>query len=128
MQQPFIECAHTNGCLGEEDLVDVMEDILDVAKDWRPLGQALRLRTADLDSIASRHSNDIKECLRDTLLAWLQQRYNVEKYGPPSWGALSKAIEAKAGANNPALARRLATRHRTCVSVDSATYEWGVAS
>ena len=98
-----------------------MEEILDIAKDWKPLGQALRLRAADLDIIASKHPNDIQECLRDTLLAWLLQRYDVQRFGSPSWSSLSKAIESRAGANNPALAKRLTIKHRPCVSLDEGT-------
>ena len=85
---------------------------MDMATTWKPLGQALRLRAADLDTIGSRHPDNITECLRDTLHAWLQQRYDVAKFGPPTWNMLSKAVEQRAGGNNPALAKTL-TKQRT---------------
>ena len=92
----------------------MMEKVIDTANSWRQLGQALRLKAADLDSIASRHhGDDITECLRDTLLAWLQQRYSVEKYGPPTWQAMSKAVGLRAGANNPALANKILVKAHT---------------
>lgn len=99
--------ADADKILDEDDLVDVMEEVMDIAKSWRQLGQALRLKNVDLECIASKHSNNFVECLRDTLLAWLQQRYDIKRFGPPTRRALSKAIESRAGANNPALAKKL---------------------
>ena len=96
---------------GEDDLVDVVEEIIDVASKWRPLGLALRLKVAELDTISSKNHTDPTECLRDMLLAWLQQRYDTKKFGPPSWRMLCQAIAKAAGGNNPALAKKIAEHH-----------------
>ena len=94
--------------LGEDDISDVMEAVMDVAAKWKALGGALRLRPPDLDTI----KGDPTECLRDMLLAWLQQRYDVKQYGAPSWDMLTKAVGKRSGGDNPALEEQIATMHR----------------
>ena len=81
-----------------------------MAPKWRPLGLALRLKPAQLDTISSKNHTDPSECLRDMLLAWLQQRYDTTKFGQPSWRLLCQAIHKPAGGNNPGLARKIAGR------------------
>ena len=92
---------------GEDDLVDVMKKVMDMASKWRPLGLALRLKSAQLDTISSKNHTDPTECLRDMLLSWLQQCYDTTKFGQPSWRLLCQAIDNPAGGNNPGLAKRL---------------------
>ena len=46
----------------EDDLVDVVDEVIDLAAKWRPLGFALRLKSAVLDTIYSNHPNDTTEC------------------------------------------------------------------
>lgn len=95
----------------ESDLFDVMEEVIDLSKKWRILGMALRLDSAELDSIAGKHNSDSTECLRSVLLSWLQTKYDVDRYGAPTWEILCKAIEGRAGANDPDLAKEIADRH-----------------
>ena len=103
---------HTLVFSGEDDLVDVMEEVMDVASRWRSLGLALRLKPAELDSISTKNRDDPTEYLRDMLLAWLQQRYDVKRFGPPSWRMLCQVISKRVGGNNPALARKIAEYHQ----------------
>ena len=95
-----------------DDLVDVVEEVIDVAAKWKSLGVALRLKAADLDTISSKDHTDPTECLSDMLLAWLQQRYDSKRFGQPSWRMLCQAISKPAGGNYPALGRRIAQRHQ----------------
>ena len=97
---------------GEDELTDVMEEVMDITAKWKLLGLALRLKAAELDTISSKNHIDPTECLRDMLLAWLQQRYDFKKFGPPSWRMLCQAISKSAGGNNPALASKLAKLHQ----------------
>ena len=91
--------------------MDVMDEVLDVTPKWKFLGLALRLKPAELDRISSKNHNDPMECLRDMLHAWLQQHYDVKKFGLPSWKLLCEAISKPAGGNNPGLARKIADCH-----------------
>ena len=96
---------------GEDDLVDVAEEVMDLASRWHSLGLALRLKSAELDTISTKNHTNPTECLRDMLLAWLQQRYDFKKFGLPSWRMLCQAISNPVGGNNPALARKIAEHH-----------------
>ena len=102
---------HTLLFPGEDDLVDVVEEVMYVAAKWRSLGLALRLKAAELDTISSKNHTDPTECLKDMLLTWLQQCYDIDKFGPPSWRMLCQAISKPVGGNNPALGRKIAERH-----------------
>ena len=102
---------HTFLFPGEDDLVDVIEEVTDVTAKWISLGSTLRLKPAELTIISSKNHTDPTECLRDMLLTWLQQCYDINKFGPPSWRMLCQAIFKPVGGNNPALARKIAERH-----------------
>ena len=102
---------HTLLFPGEDDLVDVVEEVMDLASRWHSLGLALRLKPAELDTISSKNHTNPTDCLKDMLLAWLQQRYDIIKFGLPSWRMLCQAILKSAGGNNPALSRKIAERH-----------------
>ena len=87
----------------------MVDEVTDLAAKWRPLGLALRLKSAVLDTIYSNHPT---ECLRDMLLAWLKQQYDINTFGRPSWSMLCTAISKPAGGNDPALARKIAENHK----------------
>ena len=77
---------------------------MDVAARWKALGTALGLKASDLDTIQARHQGDPTDCLRDMLVAWLQQRYDTKKFGQPSWRLLCQAVCKPVEGNNPVLA------------------------
>ena len=99
---------HTPLFLGEGDLFDVLQKVKDLAPRWWSLGLALRLTAAKLETINSKNHTNPEECLKEMLLTWLNQCYNVRRFGPPSWKMLCQATFNPAGGNNPALARRIA--------------------
>ena len=98
---------------GEDDLLDVVEAVLDMAAKWKSLGAALRIRSAEMDTISAENPNDPIECLRDVLKAWLQLRYDAKRFGQPSWRMLCQAVQKPAGGNNPALAMKIADQKHT---------------
>ena len=91
--------------------MDVMEEVMDVAARWELLGTALRLRPSDLDTIQLKHQSDPTKCLKDMLVAWLQQCCDTRRFGQPSWRLLCQAVCKQVGGNNPGLARRIAGNH-----------------
>ena len=82
----------------------------EVTSKWRAMGLALRLKPSDLDTI-EKHRSDPNDCLTDVLTKWLQQCYNTERFGVPSWKLLVDAVAHRRGGNNPALARQIAANH-----------------
>ena len=49
--------------------------------------------------------------LNNVLLVWLRQKYNVERFGTPTWRKLVEAIDDPAGANNHRLAKIISLHH-----------------
>ena len=99
---------HTLLFPGEDDLEDVVEEVIEMASEWQYLGLALRLNIAELGTMSSKNNAGY---LRGILLAWLQQHYDIKRFGPPSWRMLCQAISKPVGGNNPALARKIADHH-----------------
>ena len=91
---------------GIDDLIDVTSELEDVAVNWRGIGLVLRLRDPDLGAIAV-GDKLVYGCLTDMLRLWLNQSYDVIKYGEPSWQMLENAVRARAGGNNPAIADQI---------------------
>ena len=94
-------------------MTDILEAVLSIKSAYFALGRSLRLRLADLRSIQEAYPSefDAEQALSDTLELWLQKRYNVERFGPPTWRMLVEAVNRKTGGNNSELAKEIATNH-----------------
>lgn len=77
------------------------------------LGRCLRLRVDDLKAIREAYPSgcDNESALTDVLLLWLCQKYNVERFGPPTWKMLVEAVDKNTGGNNHDLAMEIASNH-----------------
>ena len=75
---------------GEDDLADIMDEVLTIKSIYFALGQSLRLKNANLQAIHTKYpsESDSELALHDVLLLWLEQQYNVERFGPPTWRML----------------------------------------
>ena len=62
---------------GEGDLRDVISVVTSLAGRWKDLGICLGVCPSDLDTILSDNPHSSSNCLREMLLQWLRQRYNV---------------------------------------------------
>ena len=62
---------------GEDDLRDVLSAVRNLAARWKNLGTSLGLSPSDLDTILSANPHSPSDCLREMLLQWLEQSYNV---------------------------------------------------
>ena len=98
-----------------EDLPDVIEEVMAIQSRYYSLGRSLRLDTKDLkairDAYPSDHDSSSEEALEDVLLLWLDRKYNVSRFGPPSWRMLVVAVDMKSGGNNHELAKEIASKH-----------------
>ena len=59
---------------------------------WNRLGLVIGIVYTELDAIRAKHK-DPKDCLRECLSLWLQQKYETEKYGLPSIESLANATQ-----------------------------------
>ena len=100
-------------CVDEDDLMDVLEAVLPIQSAYLALGRSLRLRSADLRSIQEAYPNesDDRQALSDILELWLQKKYKVDKFGPPTWRMLVEAVNREAGGNNHELAKKIALKY-----------------
>ena len=92
---------------------NVLEAVRPIKSVYFSLGQCLQLEITDLESIRKVNPNesDTEQALTDILRLWLQRKYDVGRFGPPTWRMLVEAIEREPGGNNPELAKKIASDH-----------------
>ena len=90
-----------------------MEEVISIRLKFYDLGRCLRLRIHDLKAIRDAYPNesDSGRALEDVLLLWLDQKYDAEKYGRPTWRMLVTAVDKETGGNNHELAKKIADQH-----------------
>ena len=98
--------------LGEDDLTNVLKAVLPIKSVYFSLGQCLGLLIAVLESIGKAES-DTERALYEMLKLWLQQKYDAERFGLPTWRMLVEAVDKEAGGNNNELAKKIASNHHT---------------
>ena len=94
-----------------DDRFDVVSEVSDLTHMWKPLGEALRLRPPILDRIEVDHQQDSRRCLSEMVTEWLNQSYNTQRFGLPSWKMLVEAVAHRNGGNNQALATIIANKY-----------------
>ena len=75
------------------------------------IGIGLRLKGDALRGIESSSSQTPREASRKVISAWLDKKYNVAKFGLPTWRWLVKVIDSKVGGNDHNLAKEIASKH-----------------
>ena len=94
-------------CIAEnDDFHDVYRELVCLKARYHQLGIFLGLPASELDAIGS-SVHDADQALTATLLTWLRQLYDVNKFGSPTWRRLVEAIEKV----DPALAKTVASNH-----------------
>ena len=93
----------------------VLEEVFDVAPEWRGFGGALRLSPISLNTIENDNKFDPKACLYTVLSEYLNKSYDYSKHGNPSWRKIVEAISHRAGGDNKLLALRIAEHHSMAI-------------
>ena len=75
--------------VGIASLLDVRVELKEAAPFWMDLGLALGLLQHTLQSINLQNSEDVGQCLTETLAAWLQGKDGV---ATPTWRAIVEAL------------------------------------
>ena len=94
-------------------MINVLEAVQPIKSVYFSLGQCLRLQKADLESIRTANPSefDAEQALSDTMKLWLQQKYEVERFGCPTWRALVEAVDRNSSGHNHELAKEIALSH-----------------
>ena len=91
-----------------------MDELSPIMSLYYPLGRALRLFPEELESIRTKYldESDAEKALNDVILLWLHhQKYNVDRFGPPTWRKLVEAVNHPLGGRNYEVARKIALNH-----------------
>ena len=54
--------------IGEDDLLDVLEELMPVVNSWKAIGRGLRIDSGHLKMIQKDNPGDSKECLSEMLI------------------------------------------------------------
>ena len=95
---------------GEEDHLEIVQELSPIACKWRKIGFALGLSANTLDNIQHRY-HDLDDQLRSMVSEWLKKNYNFERHGVPTWDKLVGAVGRRVGGRDSSLAQRIAERH-----------------
>ena len=98
---------------GLEDEQAVREELMTLAAKFDDIGITLGLSYGDLEATCRECVGDTKRGLGQVIRTWLKQSYNVGKFGLPSWRSLVDAVDSSAGGSNHALAKRIASKHKS---------------
>lgn len=97
--------------LDDGDLFDVMKELSSLESHYYDIGVGLRLSIADLDNIEDSVGQNPRRALRKVVAAWLQKKYDTQRFGPPTWRMLVEVVDNPEGGNDHQLAKKIALDH-----------------
>ena len=103
----------------KDDFYDIYDATNTLKAKYHQFGIHLGLPPHELETIQKQFPYDFAQAFTQVLLLWLRKNYNVDKYGPPTWQALVKAVEHE----NQALANKIAAKYlSTGITTHSCSY------
>jgi len=97
--------------LGENDHHDIKKEMISVVAKWEAIGRGLGIDCGRLELIKEDNPGDATKRFSAILTCWLQRRYNVERFGKPTWRAVVKVVADPAAGDNYALTLSIAEQH-----------------
>ena len=91
----------------ENDFQEVRNEVSKLSAHWQAFGSALGLSRSTIREIDLANRGDPSRCLDGVLEKWLNQDYNWEKFGLPTWKALVAAVESRSGGRDAALGKKI---------------------
>ena len=98
-------------CSDQDNGREVSAAVEKLAARFNHFGRALGLNASDITEIQQTFPHNRQDGLAEIINLWLQQNYNFDKYGVPSWRTLVVAVESQSGGKNRALAKKIAAEH-----------------
>ena len=80
-----------------------------VAHKWIEIGLLLGIPYSQLKMLE--FSDGLDEMVQGVVRAWLEEKYNTQVFGRPTWRKLVEVVGARAGGNHVALAQEIAGEH-----------------
>jgi hypothetical protein len=95
----------------DDDFREVYREVVSIQSNYYQFGIELGLPLREMNAVQKAFRQDIPQAFIEVLQIFLNHRYNIEKYGPPTWRKLVGAVDSPAGGNNHALAKKMAEHH-----------------
>lgn len=99
---------------GINDFQEIRREVQPVAGVWQAFAQEIGLMPSDVRELDLAHRGDPSRCLDNAIEKWLNQNYNTERFGLPSWKSIVVGIKQS---GNPALAKRIAESHPSTLRI-----------
>ena len=96
----------------EDDFREVYREVVSIQSHYYQFGIELGLPLREMDAVQKAFRQDIPQAFTEVLKIFLKHRYNIEKYGPPTWRKLVEAVDSPAGGNSHALAKKIAEHYK----------------
>ena len=93
-----------------------------VADRWDSVGIFLGIPYLVIEGCREEHT--MEERMRAMVEAWVNRRYDVEKFGQPSWRKLVEAVAHKSGGSHIRQAEMLARNHPTIIPCEANKFYW----
>ena len=106
----------------EDNYLEVVDSVSPVHNRWSQLCCALGLSLSQISAIRKNHAGNTVESLEEGISQWLQQNYNTDKHGPPTWRKLVAAIDNPVGGSNHDLAMKILLKHKGITLYMHASY------
>ena len=94
----------------EKDFFEIITHLQNEVANCYKIGTWLRLPQGLLKTI-SVQTRDYAEAMNKIITNWLQQNYDTDVHGLPTWKMLADAVRAPTGGNNAKLANEIAKAH-----------------
>ena len=98
-------------CVGEDDLSAVLKALLEVLSEWKLIGIGFGLKSSKLKQIEEAQRGNLKKCLVDVIMDWLNRNYDSDRFGEPSWRKMVEVVADPAAGDNVVLAKAIADSH-----------------
>ena len=95
----------------EDDFREVYREVVNIQSNYYQFGIELGLPLREMNAVQKAFRQDVPQAFTEVLRVFLRHRYNIEKYGPPTWRKLLEAVDSPAGGNSHALAKKVAEQH-----------------
>ena len=91
----------------------MLREVVGLQANYYQFGVELALPLQELDAIEKAFHENSNRAFTEVLRTWVMHRYNIEKYGPPTWRRLVEAVDRVTG-NDHELAKKIALNHPAC--------------
>ena len=88
----------------------MFNEVATIQNRYQEIGRELGILYYEIEVIKEENDH-VDQRFTAVLCLWLNQRYNVNKHGHPTWRKLVEVVDSPTGGKNHGLAKTIASRH-----------------